>query len=151
MGSSLRATRLPVPIWLTNECPWIGPPDADGFTPFGPDSRLDNIYQSLPQVTLHGMDEGLTLKLVDGVLNTIIAEAVQLRGMNITSVRVWQVLVSKSPSLLNTNDILCLEKYIHLIISPVRMSSLTNLSFNHIMFGNKCERQHTSYLYTLPT
>ncbi len=81
-------------ISLTNECPWIGPPDADGFTPFGPDSRLDNIYQSLPQVTLHGMDEGLTLKLVDGVMNTIIAEAVQLRGMSVTSVRVWQVFVS---------------------------------------------------------
>lgn len=93
------ATRLG--ISLTNECPWIGPPDADGFTPFGPDSKLDNIYQSLPQVTLHGMDEGLTLKLVDGVLSTIIAEAVQLRGMNITSVRVWQVLVSNCNASIN--------------------------------------------------
>ena len=54
-------------ITMTNECAWIGPPDKDEFTPFGPDSRLDNIYQSLPQVSLHGMDEGLTLKLCSGV------------------------------------------------------------------------------------
>ena len=47
------------------------------------------------------MDEGLTLKLVDGVLSTIIAEAVQLRGMNITSVRVWQVLVSNCNASIN--------------------------------------------------
>ena len=75
-------------ITLNNECPWIGLPNKDGFTPFGPDGRLDNIYQSLPQVTLHGMDEGLTLKLCDGVLQTIISEAIQLRGMNVTSVRI---------------------------------------------------------------
>jgi hypothetical protein len=32
------------------ECAWIGPPDQDGFTPFGPDQRKDNIFQNLPQV-----------------------------------------------------------------------------------------------------
>jgi hypothetical protein len=73
-------------IAVSNDCPWIGPPDKHGFTPFGPDRRLDNIYQSLPQVTLHGMDEGLTLKLCDGVLQTMISEAITLRGMNVTSV-----------------------------------------------------------------
>jgi hypothetical protein len=72
---------------MTNECAWIGPPDKDGFTPFGPDSRLDNIYQSLPQVSLHGMDEGLTLKLCSGVLHATIQEAVKLHKMNVTSVR----------------------------------------------------------------
>ena len=74
-------------ITMTNECAWIGPPDKDGFTPFGPDSRLDNIYQGLPQVSLHGMDEGLTLKLCAGVLNATIEEAVRLHKMNVTSVR----------------------------------------------------------------
>ena len=74
-------------ITMTNECAWIGPPDKDGFTPFGPDSRLDNIYQSLPQVSLHGMDEGLTLKLCSGVLHATIQEAVKLHKMNVTSVR----------------------------------------------------------------
>ena len=32
------------------ECAWIGPTDQDGFTPFGPDQRKDNIFQNLPQV-----------------------------------------------------------------------------------------------------
>ena len=41
---------------------------------------------------------------------------------------------------LRTNKRYPLEKYIHLIISPVRMVEL-KLSFKHIMFGNKCERQ----------
>ena len=29
------------------ECAWVGPPDQDGFTPFGPDPRKDNIYQNI--------------------------------------------------------------------------------------------------------
>ena len=32
------------------ECGWLGEKDQDGFTPFGPDSRKDNIYQCLPHV-----------------------------------------------------------------------------------------------------
>jgi hypothetical protein len=51
---------------------------------------------------------------------------------------------------LRTNKRYPLEKYIHLIIPPVRIVEL-KLSFKHIMFGIKCERQHDSYLYTLPT
>jgi hypothetical protein len=35
---------------------------------FGPNPVKDNIYQCLPQVTLHGMDEGLTAKLCRGIL-----------------------------------------------------------------------------------
>ncbi len=49
-------------INLDFECAWIGPPDHDEFTPFGPDAMKDHIFQNLPQVNLHGMDEGLTLK-----------------------------------------------------------------------------------------
>jgi hypothetical protein len=73
-------------ITMEEECAWIGPPDKDGFTPFGPDPARDNIFQSLPQVTLHGMDEGLTLKLCCGVFDAIVAEATALHGMNVTSV-----------------------------------------------------------------
>jgi hypothetical protein len=68
------------------ECAWIGPPDNDGFTPFGPDEHKDNIYQNLPQVNLHGMDEGLTLKMCVSIFKATIDEAVRLHKMNITSV-----------------------------------------------------------------
>ena len=68
------------------ECAWIGPPDNDGFTPFGPDLEKDNIFQNLPQVNLHGMDEGLTLKMCVSILRATIVEATSLRKMNATSV-----------------------------------------------------------------
>ena len=68
------------------ECAWIGPPDLDGFTPFGPDANKDNIYQILPQVNLHGMDEGLTLKMCHFILKATIAEAIALHKMSTTSV-----------------------------------------------------------------
>ena len=68
------------------ECAWIGPPDNEGFTPFGPDVEKDNIFQNLPQVNLHGIDEGLTLKMCVSILQATIAEATTLRKMNATSV-----------------------------------------------------------------
>ena len=40
---------------------------------FGPDADLDCIYQNLLQVVLHGMDEGLTMKLCVGILRMAIA------------------------------------------------------------------------------
>ena len=69
------------------ECAWIGPPDNEGFTPFGPDVQKDNIFQNLPQVNLHGMDEGLTLKMCVALLKATIVEAKRLHKMTITSVR----------------------------------------------------------------
>ena len=40
---------------------------------FGPDPKRDCVYQCIPQVTLHGMDEGLTAKLCRGILHFAIA------------------------------------------------------------------------------
>ena len=60
--------------------------DAEGFTPFGPDYKKDNVYQNMPQVSLHGMDEGLTLKLCVGLLESTIHEASQMPNMNATAV-----------------------------------------------------------------
>ena len=74
------------------ECAWIGPPDNDGFTPFGPDAKKDNIFQNLPQVNLHGMDEGLTLKMCTNILKATIKEAKALHKMNTTSVSDTNVL-----------------------------------------------------------
>ena len=73
-------------INMDYECAWIGPPDNDGFTPFGPDAKKDNIFQNMPQVNLHGMDEGLTLKMCTNILKAAIKEATDLHKMNTTSV-----------------------------------------------------------------
>jgi len=60
----------------------------DGFTPFGPDPDKDNVYQNVPQVMLHGMDEGLTMKLCVAVVQGTIAEAIVTDARNnATSVR----------------------------------------------------------------
>ena len=67
---------------------WLIPPDQDGFTPFGPDPDKDNIYQNMPQVMLHGMDEGLTMKMCVAVVRGTIAEASLQPGQNETKVSV---------------------------------------------------------------
>lgn len=46
-------------------------PDDDNWI-FGPDKNKDNIYQAVPQVTLHGFDEGLVQKLNFGSLEMLI-------------------------------------------------------------------------------
>jgi hypothetical protein len=47
---------------------------------FGPDPALDNVYQNMPQVSLHGMDEGLTSKLNHGCLCAVIVELMETPG-----------------------------------------------------------------------
>ncbi len=67
---------------LDFENPWhITKPDE---WIFGPDPVEDNIYRCLPQVNLHGMDEGLTEKLNLGVLLYATAEV----GENVCKRRV---------------------------------------------------------------
>ena len=61
--------------------------DNDGFTPFGIDRKKDNIYQNMPQVTIHGMDEGLTQKLCVGLLESAILEASETNGTPATEVK----------------------------------------------------------------
>jgi hypothetical protein len=64
------ATKLGVNLEFEN--PWqIAKPEE---WVFGPDPSEDTIYRCLPQVTLHGMDEGLTQKLNRGILLYALAE-----------------------------------------------------------------------------
>jgi hypothetical protein len=59
IAQNKKATAVPVDkaqkigVYMALECAWIGPPDQDGFTPFGPNSQKDNIFQNMPQVYLH--------------------------------------------------------------------------------------------------
>ena len=46
---------------------------------FGPDEDRDNVYQNSPQVSLHGMDEGLTSKLNYGCLHAVILELMETK------------------------------------------------------------------------
>ena len=75
-----RAKALGIPLQL--DTGWTIPPDEDGFTPFGPDPEKDNIYQNMPQVMLHGLDEGLTAKLCIGTVHATILEAMNTSPAN---------------------------------------------------------------------
>ena len=39
---------------------------------FGPSKHKDNVYQTVPQVTLHGFEEGLVQKLNHGAVETLV-------------------------------------------------------------------------------
>ena len=80
-----------IPLRLVNGWHCSHMVDNDGFTPFGIDRKKDNIYQNLPQVTLHGMDEGLTLKLCVGLLESAILEAYETSGTSATEVKPYTV------------------------------------------------------------
>ena len=76
-----------IPLRLLNGWNCSHMVDDEGFTPFGIDRKKDNIYQNMPQVALHGMDEGLTLKLCVGLLESAILEAYETRGIPATEVK----------------------------------------------------------------
>ncbi len=75
-----RATALGIPLNL--DTGWTITEDEDEFTPFGPDAEKDNIYQNMPQVMLHGLDEGLTSKLCTGTVHAAIVEAMNTSPEN---------------------------------------------------------------------
>ena len=78
-----RAKRVGVDLEV--ECGWIGEPAHEWV--FGPCPLKDNMYQCLPQVNLHGMDEELVLKLNFGALELFIAECLSSHRMQGTDVR----------------------------------------------------------------
>mgnify|MGYP006950420915 FL=1 len=47
---------------------------------FGADPAEDNVWQNMPQVSLHGMDEGLTSKLNLGCLRAVVLELMEMPG-----------------------------------------------------------------------
>ena len=58
----------------------------------GPDPEKDNVHQITPQVTLHGMDEGLTNKTNHGVLEATIKEASYRWGISATEVHARYII-----------------------------------------------------------
>ena len=63
----------------------LSPDDTNWI--FGPDKNKDNIYQAVPQVTLHGFDEGLVQKLNHGALETLITFCMNEHGIPAAQVR----------------------------------------------------------------
>jgi hypothetical protein len=66
---------------------------------FGPEPEKDCVWQSLPQVTLHGFDEGLVQKLNFGMVEMAITEAhsrLNMPATEVSSLSLFQYLSSWS-------------------------------------------------------
>ena len=79
-------------VRLDVDNPWSPENAPDDEWVFGPDAALDNVWQACPQVSLHGMDEGLVQKLNFGALCTGIEDARCIHSVTKTQVyiRFWQ-------------------------------------------------------------
>ena len=82
--AQMRAKRVGIPWGALS--PWQNDTSGPGDWVFGPDRTRDNVYQCLPQVTLHGMDEGLISKLNFGALNTYLDHRMETQGVTAAQV-----------------------------------------------------------------
>ena len=86
---------------------------------FGPDPVKDNVYQCMPQVNLHGFDEGLVQKMNFGAVETFVAHVAAAHNMNRTAVCIQPLLshfcyifyfkCSKMLQTIHTKNILCIS------------------------------------------
>ena len=72
-----RARREGVDLYVENGMLGV---DNDKNWIFGAHPELDNVFQNMPQVSLHGMDEGLTSKLNLGCIQAVILELKEAPG-----------------------------------------------------------------------
>jgi hypothetical protein len=77
-----RARRLGIPLHCSN--PFSR--EAGTTWVFGPHRKKDSVYQAIPQVVLHGCDEGTTAKLARGVTLLAIAAVGRRDGASVTEV-----------------------------------------------------------------
>ena len=81
-----RAKRAGVQLDPTLQCGYIPATADDKNWIFGPDKDKDNIFQAVPQVTLHGFDEGLVKKMNFGALETLVTYCMEKHGMKAAQV-----------------------------------------------------------------
>ena len=63
---------------------------------FGPHLDKDSVYQAVPQVVLHGCDEGTSAKLARGTTQLAIAEGCARHGENSTSVTPYATTMTQT-------------------------------------------------------
>jgi len=80
----LEARQLGIDMFTSNA--FATKPENSHKWVFGPDPDKDSVWQSLPQVTLHGFDEGLCQKLNFAMLEMAVTEANSRLNMAATEV-----------------------------------------------------------------
>ena len=81
-----RAKRAGVQLDPTLQCGYTPTTPDDKNWIFGPDQDKDNIFQAVPQVTLHGFDEGLVKKMNFGALEMLVKYCMEQHGMKAAQV-----------------------------------------------------------------
>ena len=81
-----RARRAGVLLDFDIRCGYVPAEDGNNNWLIGPDAQKDNIYQAIPQVSLHGFDEGLAQKLNYGAFEMCIAYCVKTHNMTAAQV-----------------------------------------------------------------
>ncbi len=81
-----RAKRAGVQLDPMLQCGYTPPTADDENWIFGPDKDKDNIFQAVPQVTLHGFDEGLVKKMNFGALEMLVKYCMENHGMKAAQV-----------------------------------------------------------------
>ena len=81
-----RAKRAGVQLDPTLQCGYTPVTADDKNWIFGPDKEKDNIFQAVPQVTLHGFDEGLVKKLNFGAIEMLVQYCMEKHGMKAAQV-----------------------------------------------------------------
>ena len=90
-----RADRAGVQLEPTLRCGYAPVTVDDENWIFGPDKDKDNIFQAVPQVTLHGFDEGLVQKMNFGAIEMIVKYCMDNHGMKAAQVFVRPKSVPK--------------------------------------------------------
>ena len=81
-----RAKRAGVQLDPTLRCGYAPVTVDDENWIFGPDKDKDNIFQAVPQVTLHGFDEGLVQKMNFGAVEMVVKHCMDKHGMKAAQV-----------------------------------------------------------------
>ncbi len=84
------STQLGIDMYTSNA--FVTKPQESHKWILGPLPEKDSVWQSLPQVTLHGFDEGICQKLNFGMLEMAITEAQRRRNMDATKLMVPNVI-----------------------------------------------------------
>ena len=130
VGANERANKRAKRIGVNLEvaCGWTGELPHEWV--FGPCPIRDNVWQCLPQVNLHGFDEGLVKKLNFGALELIIREGRLQHQKNATEVRI----PCKSQTAM-FRYVTFLMSWSHFDSQLLKFTTF-NLSLSHFVFSN---------------
>jgi hypothetical protein len=110
-GAKGRANKRARRLGITLHCSNPFAREAGTGWVFGPHPKKDCIYQCVPQVVLHGCDEGITAKLARGVTLLAISSGLRRHGESVTAVCTSTAVVKPLNLDLKPSCYTCLNRF----------------------------------------